>query len=184
MRYVLVLLLLLAGPVWGQEFTPLKVDLNGDGTPELIKLRPFKQGGVTLGQLVVTSAAGKLLWEGPRHSATPWYPREPLIFLGDFDRGVPEAAGDFDGDGSVDYVVVLSGEVVETGPGWPRAARATWSMEPRSTRPRSSLGGPMSTRSFPWVASSRETSWPEPAEPPKNVKKQSDRGPAAGSPPP
>ncbi|MBI3927208.1 MAG: hypothetical protein HY319_16850 [Armatimonadetes bacterium] len=101
---ILLLFLLLVAPVNAELASALSYDLNGDGKPETIGLRKFQQGGVTLGQLVVLDHRAKVLWEGPRRSAEPTYPPEPCVFLGDFDRGVPEAVGDFDGDGKVELI--------------------------------------------------------------------------------
>ena len=98
---------MLLGPARAQRpdlITPLVVDLNGDGKVEIVAIRPFVQDGVELGQLVVRDEAGKTIWEGPSHSASPSSPREPDIFLGEFDLGDLEAVGDFNGDGKIELM--------------------------------------------------------------------------------
>lgn len=100
-------LIMLLGPARAQRpdlITPLVVDLDGDGKVEVVAIRPFVQDGVELGQLVVRDEAGKTIWEGPSHSASPSYPQEPDIFLGEFDLGDLEAVGDFNGDGKIELM--------------------------------------------------------------------------------
>ena len=106
-RLLLAMSLALLGPAQAQRpdlITPLAFDLDGDGKMEVVAIRPFVQDGVELGQLVVSDESGKTIWEGPTHSASPSYPQEPEIFLGEFDLGDLEAIGDFNGDGKVDLM--------------------------------------------------------------------------------
>lgn len=98
------LLLVALAPVSAQrpdQISPLICDLNGDGQPEVVAIRPFVQDGVELGQLVVRNQQGDILWAGPAHSANPSSPQEPEIFLGEYDLGDLEAVGDFFGNGKV-----------------------------------------------------------------------------------
>jgi hypothetical protein len=81
--------------------TPLQCDVDGDGVMETVAIRPFLQEGVELGQLVLFDAQGTILWTGPSSSASPVYPLEPDIFLGEFDLGDLEAVGDFAGNGKL-----------------------------------------------------------------------------------
>ena len=102
----LVLALMTVAPSFAGETWTWKaqVDLNRDGTPETVALKPFTQDGVRLGQLVVLDRRGRVLWAGPRRSATPQLPSEPLVFGGEFDLGEVEVAGDLDGDGAVELL--------------------------------------------------------------------------------
>ncbi len=104
---VLLMLLLLAGaPSSGVPGLTWKrpVDLNRDGRPEIVALKAFTQEGVRLGQLLVLDGRDRLLWAGPRRTAVPQSPSEPLVFGGDFDRGEVEVLGDLDGDGRVELL--------------------------------------------------------------------------------
>jgi hypothetical protein len=96
--------LLLTGAVWAQRpsvLSPLQCDIDGDGVMETVGLRPFLQDGVELGQLILFDQEGRILWAGPSQSASPLSPPEPEIFLGEYDLGDLEAAGDFAGNGRV-----------------------------------------------------------------------------------
>ena len=103
-KNILIACMLLCGIGGADERfrTKLAVDLNGDGRPDTIRLITYKANDVTLGQLVVEDAGGKLLWKGPRFSDA--YASDPYRFLGEFDRGDLEFAGDLDGDGRVELV--------------------------------------------------------------------------------
>lgn len=98
MRWLLCLFLLTL-PAWAER--TLKADLDGDGTPEVVRLAEYEVEGVTLGQLVV-ERQGKVLWRGPR-SKQPYSP-EPFRFLGEFDGGDLVFLADYDSDGKVDLV--------------------------------------------------------------------------------
>ncbi len=108
LRTVVLLALLLAAsaPSFcdGELSWKRQVDLNRDGRPEVVALKAFTQEGVRLGQLLVLDRRGRVLWAGPRRSAVPQSPSEPLVFGGEFDRGEIELLGDLDGDGSVELL--------------------------------------------------------------------------------
>lgn len=104
-RAFLTALLLAAPATAGGELThKFPVDLDRDGRTEIVALKPFVQEGVRLGQLVVLDAAGRTLWAGPRKSATPVSPSEPLVFGGEFDLGDIDLVADVDGDGAVELL--------------------------------------------------------------------------------
>lgn len=105
-RLLVLLLLVLTGPALaGGELTQkFQVDLNRDGRKETVALKAFTQDGVQLGQLVVLSDKGKVLWAGPKKSARPWSPTEPLVFGGEFDLGEIEVVGDLDQDGAIELL--------------------------------------------------------------------------------
>ena len=81
-----------------------QVDLNRDGVLETVTLKPFTQEGIRLDQLVVLDRKGRVLWAGPRHSAVPQGPSEPMVFGGEFDLGEVDLVGDVDGDGKVEVL--------------------------------------------------------------------------------
>lgn len=109
MRLLILLLGLLAGaclPAFadGQLLQEFPIDLNRDGRREVVALKAFTQDGVTLGQLVVLDHRGNVLWAGPKRSAVPQSPSEPLVFGGEFDLGDLEIVSDLDGDGAVEIL--------------------------------------------------------------------------------
>ncbi len=53
----------------GQLYTQFIYDINRDGVDEVIALRAYNiQGEEHLGQLIVTTMGGSVIWEGPRPS--------------------------------------------------------------------------------------------------------------------
>lgn len=80
----------------------IAVDLNHDGTQEIVGLRLYKLEGVKLGQLVVLNQQGQQLWAAPKVT-TPW-DESPWAFLGEFDLGDISFLDDYNQDGKVDLV--------------------------------------------------------------------------------
>lgn len=91
-----------AAPEYHQKF---QVDLNHDGTPEVVGLRVYLVEGVRLGQLVVLNRQGQQLWAAPRVNSLddpgPW------SFLGEFDGGDIAFVDDFNRDGKVNLVATI-----------------------------------------------------------------------------
>ncbi len=97
------LALLSPASVLAKDYPVLKVDLNGDGTPENIE--PKKTSTNDAGdfyQLVVGDAAQKTIWSSPQTKD----PSHEFAF-GNWNMGesMPHIAGDIDGDGAIELVV-------------------------------------------------------------------------------
>ena len=100
-RMLVGLALLLSTAAGAETRQTFNVDLNNDGVAEQVLLTTYVVDGVNLGQLQVKRGT-TTLWSGPRSKAT--YSQDPLVFLGEFDRGDIEFVGDYDHDGRVDLV--------------------------------------------------------------------------------
>ncbi len=86
---------LLIGAAWaadGEIVQTLRADLNNDGKPDSIVLKRLGEQA----RLVVLDSQGRTLWEAPR--------TELFMFGGPLDGGDLQAAGDLDGDKSIDLV--------------------------------------------------------------------------------
>lgn len=84
-------MLLLTQMLWAEPLVSVHpIDVDGDGTVERVALRRFEKDGVEYGQLVLTDAAGKVVWEASTRAPE-------FLFLGEFDKGTLEAAYRQDG---------------------------------------------------------------------------------------